>query len=291
AQAIGAAVPLQELANPQGFWFTGAEIHRETPPGSWGLRAGVLSLDPEFFSAPLTDYYVHGALSTAPGLGTPDFPVAPLHAPGAVLSLRPSGALRLNLASFSLNAMAAQVRRYDIAPALAGPGGWLQLAELEFTPAWLTPAAPRGSQAPLLPPGGLQLGGYLASGPNRGVFGSLTLPVGRWPGRERRLWLAATVALDPAFNPIQSNLGAGLVVLGPFPGRPQDALTLGLARTGFSAAPQPPQGAEGVVELGYRIELNDNLNLQPTLQWIVNPGGQGQWPGIFTSGLQITLSF
>ncbi|MEB3264262.1 MAG: carbohydrate porin [Synechococcus sp.] len=289
AGAIGAALPLQELADPTGFWLTTAAIRREARPGSWGLRAGLLNLDPEFFTAPLASYYVHGALNTAPGLGTADFPVAPLQAPGAVLSLRPSEELRLDVAGFSLASMAGQVRRYGLEGAEAGPGGWLQLVQLGFSPSAWTPNP--GAPASPLPPGGLQLGGYLASGPNRGLYGSVTLPLGAGAGREGRLWFAATVALDPAFNPTRSNLGTGLVLLGPFPGRPLDVLALGVARSGFSPGAPTGEGQEGVVELGYQFRLNRNLNLQPTLQWILNPGGRGAWPGILSSGLQVTLSF
>ncbi|MFM7674489.1 MAG: carbohydrate porin [Synechococcus sp.] len=289
AGAIGAALPLQELADPPGFWLTTAAIRREALPGSWGLRAGLLNLDPEFFTAPLASTYVHSALNTAPGLGTADFPVAPLRAPGAVLSLRPTEELRLDVAGFSLASMAAQVSRYGLEGAEAGPGGWLQLVQLGFSPiAWNSSP---GGPAPPLPPGGLQLGGYLASGPNRGLYGSVTLPVGAGAGREGRLWFAATVALDPAFNPTRSNLGTGLVLRGPFPGRPLDVLALGVARTGFSPGSPTGEGQEGVVELGYQFQLNRNLNLQPTLQWILNPGGRGAWPGILSSGLQVTLSF
>ncbi|MCT0225659.1 carbohydrate porin [Synechococcus sp. CS-1328] len=295
AESIGAVIPLQQLADPLGFWLSAAEIRRETLPGSWGLRAGLLSLDPAFFTAPLASYYVHGALNTAPGLGTADFPVAPLHAPGAVLSLRPSEELRLDVAGFDLTAMAAQVRRFGIEGSMAGPGGWLQMVQLELTPSWLHSPADAPSMppsAPLqLPPGSLQLGGYLGSGPNRGLYSSLSLPVGSGPGSDRRLWFAATLGLDPAFNAIRTNLSTGVVVLGPFPGRPLDVLALGMARTGFSPGLQPQLDQEGVVELGYQLHLNDNLNLQPTLQWIVNPGARGAWPGILSSGLQVTLTF
>ena len=44
-------------------------------------------------------------------------------------------------------------------------------------------------------------------------------------------------------------------------------------------------------ELGYRLQLNPNLNLQPTLQWIFDPSGREEAvPGILTTSVQISLA-
>ena len=48
---------------------------------------------------------------------------------------------------------------------------------------------------------------------------------------------------------------------------------------------------ESVLGLGYRIMLGPHLTLQPTLQWIFNPGGQGQLATVTTAGMQIELQF
>ena len=43
--------------------------------------------------------------------------------------------------------------------------------------------------------------------------------------------------------------------------------------------------------MGYRLQLNPNLNLQPTLQWIFDPSGREEpTPGILTTSVQISLS-
>jgi porin len=47
-----------------------------------------------------------------------------------------------------------------------------------------------------------------------------------------------------------------------------------------------------MLELGYRIQINQSLNLQPTLQWIFNPSGTPKTvPGILAAGMQIQLAF
>jgi porin len=47
-----------------------------------------------------------------------------------------------------------------------------------------------------------------------------------------------------------------------------------------------------MVELGYQLQINANLNLQPTLQWILNPSAAPQpVPSILAAILQLSLSF
>ena len=47
-----------------------------------------------------------------------------------------------------------------------------------------------------------------------------------------------------------------------------------------------------MLELGYRIQFNESLNLQPTLQLIFNPSGAAEpVPGILAAGVQIQLNF
>lgn len=81
----------------------------------------------------------------------------------------------------------------------------------------------------------------------------------------------------------------GWLAQGMIPSRPQDVLVVGYGRNVFS----PVLGLqdESVLELGYPIVLGPHLTLQPTLQWIFNPGGQGQWSTVSTVGLQIKLEF
>lgn len=124
-----------------------------------------------------------------------------------------------------------------------------------------------------------------------GVYGSATVPVALPWGLDHRLWAAAAAGLDTAANPTPSYIGGGLVSQGVLPGRPFDLLILGVARTGFSPITSPGLSHEGVVELGYQVQINQSFNLQPSLQWILNPGGAGRVPGVFAAGLQLGFSF
>ena len=74
-------------------------------------------------------------------------------------------------------------------------------------------------------------------------------------------------------------------------GVPLDVALLGIGRGGLSNQ-LSDSPYEGMLELGYRVQFNESLNLQPTLQWIFNPSGALQSvPGILAAGMQIQLTF
>jgi len=313
AQRLGAALPLQEVANPVGFWPTRASLERRSDDGRWSLEAGLVGMDPDLFSTPIEDFYVHDALNGAPVLFTiPNFPVFPVAAPGALLVLRPTPATTLRLASFNLAATDEVARLLGTASGLPPSRGWTHQLQWSYAAPWLNrglgvPIAacrerealrPRGRSCgqPVaverqLPGGLLQLAAYAGTGPKRGLYGSATVPVALPWGLDHRLWAATAAGFDTAANPTPSYIGGGLVSQGVLPGRPLDLLILGVARTGFSPVSQPGLSHEGVVELGYQIRFNQSFNLQPSLQWILNPGGAGRVPGLFAAGLQLGFSF
>ena len=69
---------------------------------------------------------------------------------------------------------------------------------------------------------------------------------------------------------------ASAVIIHLIASRPFDVLILGFGRSGFSPTIAAGQSYEGVIELGYQLQLN--------------PGGAGNTAGIFATTLQITLN-
>ena len=313
AQRLGAALPLQQVANPVGFWLTRASLERRSGDGRWSLEAGLVGMDPDLFSSPIEAFYVHDALNGAPVLFTiPNFPVFPVAAPGALLVLRPTPATTVRLASFDLAATDDIARLLGAVSGLPPGRGWTHQLQWSYAAPWLnrrleTPIAACRAGGGLrarspnclqpvaverqLPGGLLQLAAYAGTGPNRGLYGSATVPVALPWGLDHRLWAATAAGFDTAANPTPSYIGGGLVSQGVLPGRPLDLLILGVARTGFSPISQPGLSHEGVVELGYQIRFNQSFNLQPSLQWILNPGGAGRVPSLFAAGLQLGFRF
>ncbi|MCP9834722.1 MULTISPECIES: carbohydrate porin [unclassified Cyanobium] len=313
AQRLGAVLSLQEVANPVGLWLTRASLQRRSDDDRWSLEAGSVSMSPDLFSTPIEDFYVHDALNGAPVLfSIPNFPIFPVATTGALLRLRPTPASTLRLASFDLAATNAVAGLLGTSSGLPPGRGWTHQLQWSYAAPWLNRhltapiaachqgagfRARRGScSQPVLverqlPGGLLQVAAYAGTGPNRGLYGSATVPIHLPWGLDHRLWGTAAAGFDPATNPTPSYVGGGLVSQGVLPGRPFDLLILGLARTGFSPTISPGLSHEGVVELGYQLRINRSFNLQPSLQWIVNPGGAGRVPGVFAVGLQLGLSF
>lgn len=103
--------------------------------------------------------------------------------------------------------------------------------------------------------------------------------------------------------PFESALTLGFEHGGRAWGRQHDAfgLAFGSLRTGAawrdataadtSLAGYAASGNERLVELYYRLKLNEHVELSPDLQWIRRPGGDGLAPTVRVFGLRAKLGF
>lgn len=77
-------------------------------------------------------------------------------------------------------------------------------------------------------------------------------------------------------NAVKNNLALGVALEGPFAGRPDDTLALGVSKVRFSQKAQDVQTnaseqvlkSETTYELTYQAKVNDWLNIQPEMQYI-----------------------
>jgi porin len=311
--AIGALFPLQQAAYPAGFYLSEIAIQRQRGNGWLNLKAGILPINPDFVEVPVLGNYVHSAFNNTLNITVEGLPINPYAAFGGVVTAQTSPELSLRYGLFDLSSTKPLSRWLGLPDGAIGSNtGVAQFLQLDLQPSSMAaqplPACrteqgivrwnPRRGICPApvrvenqLHNGLLSLGGFLTSDNGNGVYGSLTVPAGLPLGLTDRLWLGASYAPDASRVIAPIFVGGGLIVQGPLPGRPLDVAVLGIGRGGLSNQ-LSSSAYEGMLELGYRLQLNRSLGLQPTVQWIFNPSDAPQpLPGILAAGLQIQLSF
>ena len=127
------------------------------------------------------------------------------------------------------------------------------------------------------------------------VFGSATLPVPFALGHGSRLWGSAAVGTEPAINQVPFFIEGGWITQGVLPRRPLDAVVFGASRSSFSPYARSSSGQrqsyEGMLELGYILQLSQKLALQPGVQMIVNPEGTDKNKTLVVPGMQVSSNW
>ena len=116
-------------------------------------------------------------------------------------------------------------------------------------------------------------------------------------------FMSVVVAPDSSVNTMPFFANGGLVYRGLFASRPHDTAACGVAYGAFSGQLARSQrdarsAGSGVgiqkyevaLELTYIIQARRWLQVQPDLQYIVNPGGTGKIPNALVLGFQLALS-
>jgi porin len=130
----------------------------------------------------------------------------------------------------------------------------------------------------------------------------------RWgdPKEKRHLgtFAAFVSAPDQRVNQLPYFFDAGLVAYGFLPSRPRDFAALGVAygsysgdlrrQEEFQALTNPAIGVQNwemTVELNYGCTVRPGLLVQPSLQYIVNPGGNRAVPNALAVGMNLVFNF
>ena len=311
--AIGALYPLQQVAYPAGFYLSELAIERQRGDGWLNVKAGILPINPDFVEVPVLGNYVHSALNNTLNITVVDLPINPYAALGAVLSAHPSPELSVRYGLFDLSSTDSLSRWLGLPDGSVGPNsGTAQFLQLDLAPSAMhtqplqacrttkgivhtrhtgADCAVPVSVQNQLPSGLLSLGGFLTSENGNGVYGSLTLPSGLPLGLDSRVWIGGSYSPNSDVDVSPTFVGGGLVIQGALADRPLDLVLLGIGRGGLSNQ-LSDSAYEGMVELGYRMQINESLNVQPTLQWIFNPSGAASpVPGILAAGVHISVAF
>ena len=308
---LGSVFTLQTLVNPVGTWITAASVERNRGESWWSASAGLLSMDPDFLVTPAMNSYINSTLNNTLNLLVVGLPINPFVTPGVKVAAHSETMGSLSYGYFYLDPETSIASSLGVNPEQPQVRGGVQALQWSTNPLssrqdLFEPIRLNNSHIPverMLPAPEAQLGGYLAStqlpsmepagvgsGLNRGIYGSLTWPLKLPLGIDNRLWAAGSLSLDPENNPFPTFLGGGWLSQGVLPNRPLDVLAFGFSRTSFSPTLSPGATYEGVIELNYSIHLSETVQLQPVMQWVINPGGEGQVQGIWAGGVQLNLN-
>jgi porin len=256
---------------------------------------------------------VNSVFNNTLNLNVTGLPINPFVAPGIELHWRPGSAGQgstgglgpygeWRYGAFLLNPQNTLASLFGVNPQQSQINGSMQVVQWSFD---RLPGAKRlaepirlGQQAIArqLPPPLLQIGGgYLNDRTNNsltaGVASTLTLAVPTPLGIDNRMWLGLSRTGESANNPSPLFVSAGWLSQGVIPGRPLDVLALGLGRSSFNSEVSTGLNPESMLELNYSAVINNTLSLQPFLQWVLNPGGNGTTANILALGLQLQLQF
>lgn len=304
-EQLGTDYPLQSLVVPTGTWITQASLERIEGENKidWSMNAGVISIENNAMEIPALDYYTNYTLNTPYNASIIGLPITPLVALGAQIGWHHEQLGSFDYAYYNLNKthqIAASLGVKPLTPKLQGD---LQIFQWSMNP-WINSQQTNMEESEQsLPDPLIQLGGYsattdlditqstnLGDGSNHGIYGTITWPLSLPIGNDNLIWISSSFSLNPNNNPLISYVAGGLLSQGILPGRPLDVLALGLNRNGFSRSITPNQSYEGVIELNYKIQISDRMQIQPLLQWIINPSGIGSPPTIWATGAQINFS-
>lgn len=100
-------------------------------------------------------------------------------------------------------------------------------------------------------------------------------------------------AANGALNPFDRYIGAGTVLSGFVPGRPDDQIGISMATARCGADYRAAAGAERhetAFELTYRAHVHDRIQIQPDIQYIINPGTDRTLENALVIGVRLELN-
>lgn len=277
-----------------------------------GIRAGHLSMGDDFATSPLYWQYVTSGIDGNPGslaFNVPftEYPDATI---GARIRGKPSEHLTMQVGvynddlensahggNFAVNfsdgvMVLGEIRYHDrFGDAQQALPGHFTVGGFYHTGRFRRLDAPAGSDLPSDNEYG-----------NGGVYGGIDQMVWRFADAPDPRGVVPFVAVVGAPKAEVSTFpfffDAGVVVRGPIPSRPYDDVVFGLLygefsnvlRQGQRAAGEPLQHFEMVLELSYILQLTPWLQIEPDIQYVIEPGGTGDIPNAVVVGAQIAIN-
>ena len=124
----------------------------------------------------------------------------------------------------------------------------------------------------------------------QGIYASAEQMVYREYG-DQGLALFARVGFAPEDrSEVEHSFQIGANYIGLIPGRDIDSFGLGLSHATISGD-LPGRTSETVIEAAYEYIMSDEFTIQPSVQWVRDPGATGELDDALVFGLRTNLSF
>jgi porin len=300
----GALFPASGIDASNGFRALDLWLEQKLFREVLTLRAGMFNADRDFTLSQGAQLFLNSGfgwpLLYDGQLGGP--PAYPFAAPGLYAAIEPGGGWKFQAAAMQGEAW----------PPGQNPTGFYWRFERETGLLFLGEAEYAWDQATV--PGGVKLGAILGTGEedrldgNGGAWGSSffygIIDQMLWREPEASDTSPQGIAVfnrtgfttTPDIETIGLLLNAGLTWTGPFSGRDEDAAGLALLWTRLTPdqAAQVDgtnRGDEFVVEATYQCQLTPWFEIQPDLQFIIQPGGSADLANALVVGLSATIDF
>jgi porin len=266
---IGDLQVASNIEAPEQFIVEEAWYEQQWLHGRLSLLAGLRDLNQEFHTSEYGALFINSSFGIAPEISA-NVPASIFPQPGwaARIRVRPTPHWYVQAADFDgdprTRTLSAHEGQMWIAETgLIGPTGRYKLGT------WLHTAA-KAYNGHTFPN---DYGAYVLADQQLADFGATKVG-----GFVQYGWV------PPGRNQVTRYLGLGLHVLAPLPTRDEDVLGLGLARAVTHT------GTESTLELTYRAPITSYATVQPSFQWISNPGGAGA-PLVRVGLLRFELGF
>lgn len=300
----GGLFPASGIEAPNGFRALDLWLQQKFFDDVITLRAGMFNADRDFTISQGAQLFLNSGfgwpLLYDGQLGGP--PAYPFAAPGLYAAIEPGGGWRFQAAAMQGETWPPEQNPTGFYWRFDRETGLLFLGEAQY--AWSNSSAP----------GSVKFGAMLGTGEEdrvdgngstRGTsffYGIIDQMLWREPGADNDPLQGIAVFNRTGFTGTPDNqvlgllLNAGCVWTGPFPGRDEDAAGLALLWTRLTPGKAASlsgtnRGNEFVVEATYQMQLTPWFELQPDLQFVIQPGGSTALANALVIGLSATIDF
>jgi len=307
----------------QTFRLAGLWLERnQSDDGLLKLKLGKFATFDDFASSPLYCYYTNNGFC-GQNWGIPNsLPVLayPSNQYGVVFHLGSADGPRVRSGTFQINPDGAEPGYHGTDFSIQPGDGLAQFVQLDVPFSSLEPQPARRLDSGAielvaeeerelnyvsgLPQAGFQLGGWVGlwefpelngdgttSQNNKGLYGLVSVPTNAGGlALDGRLWANATYGLTPSVQAVPNTVAGGWIGKGVIRRRPHDALVIGVTNANWSRDIVDGPIWETALELGYQVNLGGNASIQPSVQYVFNPMGQGKVDDPLVLGLQVSLT-